>query len=285
MFIRTDSPSDIDACVTAARAAVDATAERNPDRPGRQTMLVIALMTRYRQSGAVDDLTEALSIAETTLAAPPYNGIARSIRLSNASVAYLARFELDGSAADADQAIEYAQAAVSASPLGSPSLGTALLDLGLVRLAQGDDQGDDTALRAATSALREAAEMKSLPSATRIIAAESWARACALLKTWAEAADAYRAAIESLQSLAHPLAERRDNEFSVSSWSGLAREAASAAVWAGRTGQAVTVSEAGRGVLWRHRLELRAELTELDAVAPDLAARLRVIRRALDGTP
>ena len=101
---------------------------------------------------------------------------------------------------------------------------------------------------------------------------------------WPEAAEAYQAAVEHLQLLAHPLAERRDSEFGVGSWSGLARDAAAAAIWAGRPEQAVTVSEAGRAVLWRRRLELRTELTTLNAVAPHLAARASVIRRALDET-
>ena len=278
LFIRTAAQADIDACVTAAEAAVGATPESNPDHPGRQTMLVVALMTRYRQAGTVSDLDEALNIAETVLAAPPRNGVARSVRLSNASMARLARFELTGITADANLAIEYALAAVSASPPNGPSHGTALVNLGLVRLAQ----GDGAALRAAVDALRKAAELEALPSTTQVIAAEGWARACARLKDWAEAADAYQVAVEHLQLLAHPLAERRDSEFGVSSWSGLARDAAAAAIWADGLEQAVTVSEAGRAVLWRRQLEIRTELTTLNTVAPDLAARASLIRRALD---
>ncbi len=195
-------------------------------------------------------------------------------------MARLARFQLTGTTADADLAIEYALAAVSASPPNGPSHGTALVNLGLVRLAQ----GDGSALRAAVGALREAAELKSLQSSTQVIAAEGWARACARLKDWVEAAEAYQAAVERLQLLAHPLAERRDSEFGVSNWSGLARDAAAAAIWAGRLEQAVAVSETGRAVLWRRQLELRTEFTTLNAVAPDLAARASVIRRALDET-
>jgi hypothetical protein len=115
-----------------------------------------------------------------------------------------------------------------------------------------------------------------------VIAAEGWARACARAGDWSQAAGAYQAAVEHLQLLAHPLAERHDIEFGVGSWSGLAREAASAAVEADLPEQAVTVIEAGRGVLWRRRLELRTDLTNLNAVAPDLAARVGRIRRALD---
>ena len=139
-------------------------------------------MTRYRQTGTVSDLDEALGISETVLAGPPRIGVARSVRLSNASMARLARFQLTGTTADADLAIEYALAAVSASPPDGPSHGTALVNLGLVRLAQ----GDGAALRAAVGALREAAELKSLQSSTQVIAAKGGVRACARLKDWAE---------------------------------------------------------------------------------------------------
>jgi tetratricopeptide (TPR) repeat protein len=280
IFVRTESRSDIDACVTAARAAVDATPESNPDHPGRQTMLMVALMTRYRQAGNLADLDEALSTAEVVLAATPRDGVARSTRLSNASLAYLARFQLTGAVADGDMAVDYAQAAVAASPPDSPSQGTASVNLGLVQLAQGDAES----LEAAAATLSEAAGLRLLPSTTQVIAAEGWARAAARRAHWAEAAEAYQAAVARLQLLAHPLAERRDSEFGVGSWSGLARDASAAAVLAGGPELAVTVSEAGRAVLWRRQLELRTEFTLLDTVAPDLAARASRIRRALDAS-
>ena len=75
-------------------------------------------------------------------------------------MARLARFQLTGTAADADLAIEYALAAVSASPPTGPATELPWLIWGLSALPRATAQRCEQP----SSALREAAELKSLPS-------------------------------------------------------------------------------------------------------------------------
>ena len=116
----------------------------------------------------------------------------------------------------------------------------------------------------------------------RVAAAQGWGR-CALLASMPSiAVEGYTAAIELLPLVAWHGLDQATREHHLREWTGLASDAAAAAVAAGQPGRAVELLEAGRSMLWTQALHLRQDLAAVRERAPGLAVVLEASRAVLN---
>jgi hypothetical protein len=116
----------------------------------------------------------------------------------------------------------------------------------------------------------------------RLTAATRWGSA-AMGAGWTQlAADGYAVAVGLLHEAAWHGLDRATREEQLARWSGLAAEAATAAVLDGHPERAIELLEQGRSVIWTQALNLRGDLARLAEKDPQLAERLDGIRKVLD---
>jgi CHAT domain-containing protein/tetratricopeptide (TPR) repeat protein len=183
---------------------------------------------------------------------------------------------------DLDVAVRCCRQSVELVPEGggehadyTASLASALLDRARLT-GQLDDIAQALAAQLDT-AVNPAARVRSRIAAFRV--------AAGLLVSegdWAHAAPLLAEAVELMTLTAPRQLDRADQEYWLGQFGDLAADAAAAAIGAGRPRNAVRVLELGRGVLIGQSLQLRGAVEELQAAAPELAARFEQIRLELD---
>lgn len=115
-YMETRDPADLDEAIDLARS-VAASARRAADRVRHGedlNRLAINLQTRYRRTGRLADLREAVSAHREGIAALPRDDLRRASYLSSLGLALQLLFEATGNAADLDEAITAGTAAADA---------------------------------------------------------------------------------------------------------------------------------------------------------------------------
>jgi hypothetical protein len=107
---------------------------RAPDRGGFLAGLVPVLLTRYRQTGVLPDLDQAVAVARLARAAVPAGHPAHLTCLVQLSRVLSIRAERTWVLPDLDEAVVAARDALSGAPAGHPDRATSLLQLGSVLL-------------------------------------------------------------------------------------------------------------------------------------------------------
>jgi hypothetical protein len=248
-----DDPARLDEAIAFAEEAVTATPEEHADHANRLSELSMAVFMRG------DDLPRAREIADRALAAATGNRPMLQQR-----VALMARATSDPAArAHAERAVRDALTRIGPGHPMYTALVCELMELG----GDAEELLADTVERPGpTLALRPA-----LRAATLLAGSADTGRS--LL--------GHRRAVDLLPTAAWPGLRRPVREARLEE-APPATDAAARAVRAGDRSLAVELVDAGRAVLWSQQLNLRTDLTRLQAVAPDLAARLDELRIWLD---
>ena len=280
-YERTGRQEDLDEAIRLCRGAVSATGPGHPGYVIVRSGLRNALLARADRGGEAADYAEIVALDEQALRAAPPDGELRVKVLVNLAATLTRRYESEGGAGDADRAVALLHEALAIAPDGHSVTMTARYQLALVLGARHARLGGQRDLDAAVSLMRTAASQPSGPPGARLWAAVAWGR-------WALAAgDArlalagYEQAIELLPVVAPRNLARGDAEHALSQRSGLASDAAAAAIAAGAPERAVVLLEQGRGILLAQDLEARDDVAELRDRAPDVAARFVELRAAL----
>jgi hypothetical protein len=315
--------ADIDAAVSLARRAVALTSEASQtdeavqgSRAIRLTNLAAALTTRARdfpsRPGARADLDEAITAgwaavsipASVPIAFPP---VARAVTtaMANLAVALSTRADLgsvgggavDPNAvrADLDAAVAVGVAALTAT---DPALEATTADpmvralavtgLGNALGRRFQRLGDPTDRAGAIHCIEEAAGMTEAPARIRVRAAVIGGRLAASNDP-AKGAALLETAIRLLPLLAPRHLTRGDAESTLGAITGVAGDAAAAAL-ADESGgsldtratRALGLLELGRGILLSRGFDVRGDLAALERAAPALAARFIWLRAILD---
>ncbi|WP_424210929.1 CHAT domain-containing protein [Streptomyces sp. BI20] len=294
-YVRTRDPADVDGAVTASEAALRSLDPGSPEEAGIRADHARFLQVRAELGGDPAQEDAALTAADDTLAALARIGLDESIP-APAALAHLVRCDTlraraarTGSAADAAEALAAARTALDhvrpdAAAHAAAHLAVADAHLLLAGIAEsaGRDGAPDRAEAAA--ALRAAAAHDRAPAPLVAAARAAIGRNAARRGLWAEAADAYAQAVEHLLRIAPAALRRADREHRLTALRGLASDALACCLNADRVTEGVLLFERGRGVVLRQALDGRADLAEVDTLAPHLAARLRTLRRALAET-
>jgi tetratricopeptide (TPR) repeat protein len=277
---RTRDPQDVARSVEAFRTALAA----EPDAARLPDVLAALGSALDLRHDTVDDITATIEVRRRAcrLADPgdPYCGpwtadLANSLRL---------RAALLGGEGEADlaEARPLHVEAVAATSPRHPEYATVLSNLAGSHRNRYVRTGDPADLDAALGLLRRTAAVASAPAIRRFVAAETGGRLAADTGRWAEACDAYDAAIDLLPAAAWRGADRPGKEQPLRDARWLAVEAAAAALHVEDPARAVTLLERGRSVLWNQQLETATDLPGLRDVAPELADRLDAARVVLD---
>ncbi|WJK40232.1 CHAT domain-containing protein [Solwaraspora sp. WMMA2056] len=304
-FERTGDPDDLDASIEWDRLAIEAAPADSveqamllADVAGCLTNLALALLSRFEategqggvvRAGRPADLDEALAIATEAVAGTPAADPDRAGYLSNLAGVLQVKARYADDPADLDRAIELVTEAVAATA-AERSVRAAILDnLGMAvarRLERfGDDDGDDdegpVRRRTVVASHRAAAHTRAAPTGVRVKAAWHWGTAAFAGGDHTEALAAFSTAVELLPQVAwHGLADdTRRRQLAL--WSGLASDAACAAIACGQPRRSVELLDQGRSLLWSQALRLRDDLDRLAAVDPGLHHELSQVRAGL----
>lgn len=285
LWSRCERAYDDDIISEAIRCLTGAAGRTSPEHAERSTYLSNlseAFHLRYRNRGGPRDLDAAIDLAHEAIGAAPGDHIDAARFTSNLGVLCQARHRQGGDPADIMAAIELFRKAVARTASGH-------LDEGLYRFNLGD------ALRqAAASGLGRAADEEAYaqlsaaaaaPLATPSLRAEAgWAagRLAADAGDFVTAGAQLSAAVDLLQRVAPVHLQLADQAHQLGQFLGLVSDAAACLIRCGRGMDALTVLEAGRGILLEQALRRDSAIAELRERDQGLADRLSWLRDSLD---
>ena len=269
-------PDDLAESVAAARRSVAI--------PGvhlvvSRLMLSLALRAEFRHTGGEAALDEAIAVADEVVRGPMPPTVVAGAH-SNLGSLLMSRYEHRDALADLDRAIEMQRAVVLDHPTGGPQVATLLFNLAhAVQMRAADRRSspeEADALRAeAERLLRRVADDAAAVTSMRVRAAVGRANLAVPEERWGDAVDGFALAVDLLPRLAVRAIPLDARAKLLRETSGLAGDAAAAALNAGQPALAVELLEAGRGVLLAQQLDLRGDLTELQRHLPEAAAELQ----------
>jgi tetratricopeptide (TPR) repeat protein len=278
---RTRSAAELDEAIDAGRLAVQVWPRGHARRVGALTNLATVLLDRSTSLGRRGDADEAVRCCREAVDATPDGHPARSRALLGLSLAHGGRYALTHSAADLAGAIDAAESALRTVPEDDPRRVSFLLALAQAHSLAFMREESDAGLATACAVFREAAAVEGVPAKVRFAVTAHWALRAALLADWAQAVDAYRAALAQLPLLAWHGLELEDRISGLAVSDSIACDAAAAALSAGRPQTALQLLELGRGVLLAQAVDSRFDIAELEEREPGLAGRIAGIRRTL----
>ncbi|MER5184560.1 CHAT domain-containing protein [Streptomyces sp. NPDC002896] len=285
---RTRDPDDIEASIALGREAV-ATGVHRSDRAMHLSNLGNALMTQFADSGRLEDLDEGIDMTRRAVAASTgqeADDLARY--LANLAHALTQRYERTGHPEDLDEAVSAGRRSVSLISGNHPERSRFLANLGAALRARYAHTGNRDDRSAATAADIEASAVDAAPVWQRLGSARSAAADLVATSEVLRATDLLQDAVRLLPEVSPRRLARSDQEYALGSLAGLAGEAASLVLAdprlpaADRPRRALSLLEAGRGVLISQALDGRNDLSALRRSRPDLAARFVELRDLLD---
>lgn len=298
-YLQSREVGPLDEAVRVLRRAAGTIPPGHPDRGGFLTNLAVALSTRATLAEHLDRaiFDEAVRTHREAIRATAAESAERPSRLVNLAIGLnalaqmtvepLIRDESPGALTEAmeltTESIEAIAEALDALP--ADGFGRIGAQLGLARAhwLRYECGGRAEDGEAAIAAWREVAANPRTPVRNRIFAAREYASLQATMHGLAAALDGYGLAVGLLPLLAWRGLSRPDQQRRLAAVSGLAADAAAAAIAAGQPERAVEMLEQARGVLWTQLLETRADTGALRAVDPDLADEFEQVRAALNG--
>jgi len=274
----------LESAIADLRRSVELGSAAGAVDPGHLSNLALAVRTQYEtthEPALVDELVEILQRAVRE-SRPDNNRL--PVFRSNLAIALTDRYGRDGDLADLDAAI-----AVHHEVLAAPTAGPAFRAGSRTNLAHSLVQryrrtGDRATLGSAFAEYRAIVGETSHPPIGRCQAAFAWGALAAEVQDWAEALEAYAAAIAQLPLVAPRSLDRADQEHGLRQFTRLGPDAAAAALQladaasdpavAGELrARAVELLDQSRGILLTHQLESRSDLSRLRTHAPTLATR------------
>ncbi|MER5853156.1 CHAT domain-containing protein [Streptomyces sp. NPDC002012] len=276
---------DLEPMLEAVRAtdeAHDATPYDHPAYVERLTSHISALMALYRRTDAREYLVRAVHAASNAAASTPPDHPTRGLVLQNLSHVLEKAAQAGVPGVDLTQAERYARDAVEAIAPGHPQRAPLLSNLGDILALLAERTGAPATARECVGVYSAAARMTVAPPAARIRAAQRAARSALLVGHRHQAMALAETGVELVPQMMVRDVERASRESRLRAVYGLAATAAAAAISVGRFDRAVELLEQTRGLVLASTLETRSDLTQLRALAPDLAAPFDELRRSVN---
>ncbi|GHJ36354.1 CHAT domain-containing protein [Streptomyces sp. TS71-3] len=242
------------------------------------------LITRVGLPGEPDatDVAEMLRVSKRMIDTARPGSADHGIFLRNRAVALTTAAQVGRDTTLLDQAVTSARQAVEATQPGDARRTEWLWSLGLILQQRHQATGDDGDQAAALACWREAArDPYGDPDMVTRCALHAGRLAAQRGDIDGALAD-YGLAVRNLPTAAWHGMRTEVRSDTLRRWSGLASEAAGAAIAAGQPATAVEMLEQSRSVLWTQALHLRSDLGDLARSHPALAERLTALRTRLD---
>ncbi|MFD5291613.1 CHAT domain-containing protein [Streptomyces rochei] len=281
---RTGDPAPLDEAITLAAEAEPEFSEHGDIVSQPLSVLSWLYSMRVDLPGEPDpgDIAEMLRISERMIDTARPGSADHSLFLRNRAVAQTTAARFRGDASLLDQALATARQAVASTRAGDTRRSEWLWSLGLIHLQRYRTNGDDADRTAALTSWREGArDPYGHPDMVTRCAVHA-GRLAARLGDVDGAVSDYAVAVGRLPTIAWHGMRTDVRSDSLRGWSGLASEAAGAAIAAGRPATAVEMLEQSRSVIWSQTLRLRSDPGDLARSHPALAERLTRLRTRLD---
>lgn len=283
LFRRTGQEDDVVEAVQTGRAAVDGTPDDHPDRARRLNNLGSALCMMFGRTEELGLLAGAVAAGRGAVAATAEDHSELAIYLDGLGTSLQLLFERTGHQEVLAEAVAAGRSAVAATPKDHPDRAIYLKSLGDALHLLFERTREASALFEARHSYRQAASNTAGATMIRIKAYRQLAALAVEARDPEDGLRCVEAAIDLVEVLAPGSLARADREYHLGRLSGLAGEAAAAALTAGRPARAVELLERTRGILAAEALGLHRDgQTRLRATAPDLADRLEQLRHRLD---
>ncbi|MFD8810611.1 CHAT domain-containing protein [Streptomyces sp. NPDC059627] len=278
--------------VETAQEAVDTAAGHDPDR--HLYLQVLARVLRERHfaarrarvpySGA--HLRQALEAGRRAVRVLPPGAPAGAACRGNLAADLLLSHQEGLSEGDGDltEALALLAGEAAALPPGTPERALSLYNLGLARVARYERTHDDAELSMALSAFTEAERTTAASPMLRAEAALEHGRAAAGAQLWPTAVEGFERALALLPLLPFARLDRGDQEYVLTVFAGLGRDAAACLLSCPGADplRAVELAEQGRGVLLDAMFYPESEVAALHRIAPEQAERFERLRERLD---
>ncbi|MFH0519320.1 CHAT domain-containing protein [Streptomyces sp. M41] len=287
---RTFDDEDLERAIATAREAVDATPVGHSQRGGYLNSLAYALHQRHLHDGRRADADQAVESSLAAVEATGPKDPRRASYLNNLGVHLVARADEaageaadDTAAQDLSRAVGHYEQGLELAADDSQDRFHLLVNLGNAHRRRYEWTGRRAEALEAIDSWRQVAGHPAAPAWPRLASARQWGQIAAGLGDQHESAlSGYATAVAQLPLLAWHGLGRGDREQLLTQARGLAADAAAAAIAADRPDLALELLEQGRGVIWSQILDVRSDLAELHATAPDLARELDTVRLELD---
>lgn len=313
LTLRHEHEPDLDLLDAALRYASAAVAAAGDDTPDRYLSLLTLGRTEYIKFLATGDRNALDRCIEADREAGreiDEDSPGRAMALANLAASLVVRGErrqgaaegpgavephgAEAGEADLEEAASLLARSVGLTAAGSPDRALYLYNLAEARARIARTAGGP--VREAVAAFRAAATVETAPPMLRAEAAMEWGRLSAADRDWRAAAEGFGLAVGLFPLISPRHFGRDDQEHRLATFAGLASDAAACTLAAserdpqGQPGppdhtgglRAVTLLEQGRGVLVGHLLGESVDLTQVRAVAPELAAEFEQLRNEFD---
>ncbi|MFF2627026.1 CHAT domain-containing protein [Kitasatospora griseola] len=284
LFERTRDKAVLDEAITLAVAAEPDFPEHGGNVSQPLSILSWLLRTRVDLPGDPDpaDVAEMLRVSKRMIDTTHPDSHNYGLLLRNRAAALVTAAQVRRDALLLDEAVDTAQQAVDATHPGDARRAEWLWSLGLIRQKRYGVTGNRADLEATLACWREAARDRyGAPDMVMRCAVRAGRLAAGKGDIDGAVAD-YSLAVKQLPTVAWHGMRTEVRSDTLRRWSGLASEAAGAAIAAGQPVTAIEVLEQGRSVIWTQALDLRSDLSDLAGSHPDLAERITALRGRLD---
>ncbi|KAF5309731.1 hypothetical protein D9611_014450 [Ephemerocybe angulata] len=275
--------SDVTEAVSALRLAVKLTPPAHADLPSRLTNLGSALQLRFEQTVDSSDIEEAISVQRRAVQLTPYNHATLPGWINNLGNSLQARFKQARNLSDIDEAIAIQSQAVNIMPHGHSTLPNLLGNLGQSFLLRFSTRGEREDLNQCISRHKDAATYRVGSPRSKLNSATIWAQL--LVKHYPQSPDilpAFDTALSLVALIAGLEQTVRGRYEQLKGASGIAVEAAAAALSLERPDKALEWLEQGRCLVWIQLSNLRTPLDDLRLQNQELADRIAEVSKQLE---
>ena len=282
-FDRTGLIQDLDHAIEKHEQAVEFTPLDHPDRAISLNNLGSALHHRFKRTGLIEDLDCAIDKNKQAVESIPMDHPNHAVGLNNLGNALQSRFERTGSMQDLDRAIENNEQAVESTPAGHPDRAMYLHNLGLAleKRFKWTRSMDDLDRSIAT--YEQAANCNTAPPSTRLRAAGACADLLIRQQMLTRAKPILETAVRLLPTLSPRQLKRNDAQFNISQFANLTASAVSLCLEnMDDPYKSLQLLELGRGILANLQLEVRSDISVLEADHPALAQQFQLLRDQID---
>ncbi|MEV4008975.1 CHAT domain-containing tetratricopeptide repeat protein [Nonomuraea angiospora] len=284
-FEQSRSAEAIDSALAILQEAASEAGRGSAEYIGALTALSTAARLRYSILGDPDDLMLGVQSARRARDAASFESARARAAETNLALALLARYRATGDRGDLDEAASAGERALTGTPDFAPHQAQVFSAAAAIRheryLATGlaDDE------QAAFTLWSAVADNAAAPLSVRLDAAAGAAGAAIELGLWDRALAICEQGVALLALGVSTRATVTADLERLERFAELSRDGAACAIVLGLPERAVELLEWGRGAQWSRLLDLRSDLTRLEAAQPELAARFATIRARLDGVP
>ncbi|PVF92134.1 TPR-like protein [Serendipita vermifera] len=260
--------ADIDSAILQHQEAVNLLPAEHPDLPMYLSNLGAALNKRFNRFGNPGDIDGAIAHIQRAIDLTPDDRPNKSSCLTNLAAFLGNRFRRVGNPADLDRAIENQQKALELTPKSHRNRSSRLLNLAMLFVNRVSRSLNPSDAKAAILHLSGASSKSSGGAPIdHFKAAEQWIEFTSIIKH-SSLLSAYERALELMPLVAWlglPIADRHQHLIKIG---GISRDAAAAAISAGKYDKALEWLEHGRSIVWTQILQLLKASRLLDNASP-----------------